>query len=137
MVIGANYRTEVGVVGDLRLSLEAVNAALDARDAKSFGGAAAIADIKARKFARFNELPKAGRYFITNRAHGALGYAMSAALGAWFGRPESKVVAMMGDGSFGFTMGELETITCYNAPITYIAFSNAEYDWIKASQMAD
>ncbi|HIP22431.1 MAG TPA: thiamine pyrophosphate-binding protein, partial [Rhodobacteraceae bacterium] len=181
MVIGANYRTEVGVVGDMRLSLEAVNAALDTRDAKTFGGAAAISDIKARKFARFNqlatstetpirperviatlqkllpedatilsdpgtscpyfsayyELPKAGRHFITNRAHGALGYAMSAALGAWFGRPESKVVAMMGDGSFGFTVGELETITRNKAPITYIVFSNAAFGWIKASQFAD
>ena len=181
MVIAANYRTEVGVVGDLRLSLEAVNAVLDKRKARTFAGAAAIADIKARKFARFNalatrndmpilperiiatlqkllpedatilsdpgtscpyisayyELPKAGRHFITNRAHGALGYAMSAALGAWFGRPESKVVAMMGDGSFGFTVGELETVTRYKAPITYIVFSNASYGWIKASQFAD
>ena len=181
MVIGANYRTEVGVVGDLRLSLEAVNSALDSRDAKTFGGAAAVAEIKARKFARFNQLatsteapirperviatlqkllpedatilsdpgtscpyfsayyqlPQAGRHFITNRAHGALGYAMSAALGAWFGRPERKVVAMMGDGAFGFTVGELETITRHKAPITYIVFSNAEFGWIKASQKAD
>ncbi len=181
MVIGANYRTEVGVVGDLRLSLEAANAVLDMRDAKTFGGAAAIATLKARKFARFHQLaasteapirperviatlqkllpedatilsdpgtscpyfsayyqlPQAGRHFITNRAHGALGYAMAAALGAWFGRPERKVVAMMGDGSFGFTVGELETITRTKAPITYIVFSNASFGWIKASQMAD
>ena len=27
---------------------------------------------------------------------------------AWYGRPDSKVVALMGDGSFGFTAGELE-----------------------------
>jgi acetolactate synthase I/II/III large subunit len=183
MVIGANYRTEVGVVGDLRLSLAAVNAVLDARDqgADSFGGAAAIADIKKRKFEIFNKLAQSndapirperiidammkvlpldativsdpgtscpyysayyqqsqpGRYFITNRAHGALGYSMSAALGAWYGRPSSKVVAMMGDGSFGFTVGELETVCRARAPITYIVFSNATFGWIKASQYAD
>ena len=181
MVIGANYQTEVGVVGDLRLSLEAVNRALEVQDAKDFGGVAAVAARKARKFASFAalaesaetpirperviatlqkllpedativsdpgtscpyfsayyQLPRAGRHFITNRAHGALGYAMSAALGAWFGRPQSKVVAMMGDGSFGFSVGELETITREKAPITYIVFSNASFGWIKASQFAD
>ena len=58
----------------------------------------------------YYELQTPGRYFITNRAHGALGYSLSAALGAWYGRPSSKVVALMGDGSFGFTCGELETV---------------------------
>jgi len=183
MVIGANYQTEVGVVGDLKLALAAVNAELDKRKQglATFGGAAAIADIKRRKFAEFDtlaqstdqpirpesviaammkvlpddatilsdpgtscpyfsayyQLPKPGRHFITNRAHGALGYSLSAALGAWYGRPDSKIVAMMGDGSFGFTCGELETVVRANAPITYIVFSNAAFGWIKASQHAD
>ncbi len=193
MVIGANYRTEVGVVGDLRLALQQFNAALDRREAAGdgtgagagdgfagFGAAAAIAERKARKFARFQalaasdetpirperviaamqkalppdavivsdpgtscpylsayyQLPRPGRHLITNRAHGALGYAMSAALGAWFGRPGAKVVATMGDGSFGFTVGELETVCRHRAPITFIVFSNAGYGWIKASQFA-
>src|SRR5262245_38830268 len=46
-----------------------------------------------------------GRQFISNRAHGALGYALPAAGGACFGRPDAKCVAVMGDGSFGFTVG--------------------------------
>lgn len=71
---------------------------------------------------------------ITNRAQGALGYAMSAAIGAWYGRPEAKVVAVMGDGSFGFTVGELETIVRKRVPLTMIVMSNASYGWIKASQ---
>ncbi|MCB2111876.1 MAG: thiamine pyrophosphate-binding protein, partial [Rhodobacteraceae bacterium] len=45
--------------------------------------------------------PRAGRNFITNRAHGALGYALAAAIGAHVGRPDVKTVAVMGDGSFG------------------------------------
>lgn len=183
MVIGANLPTEVGVVGDLRLALEMVNAELDRRDqgASTFGGAAAVADIKRRKFEIFDHiavetdhpirperviaalmkvLPPdatvvsdpgtscpyasayyrqalAGRYFITNRAHGALGYSLSASLGAWYGRPQSKTVALMGDGSFGFTVGELETVCRARAPITFVVFSNANFGWIKASQMAD
>lgn len=71
---------------------------------------------------------------ITNRAQGALGFAMSAAIGAWYGRPEAKVVAVMGDGSFGFTVGELETIVRKRVPLTMIVMSNASYGWIKASQ---
>lgn len=74
------------------------------------------------------------RRFITNRAHGALGYAMSAAVGAWFASPQSKVVAVMGDGSFGFTCGELETIVRYKVPMTMVVVSNAVFGWIKAGQ---
>lgn len=79
---------------------------------------------------------EAGRHFLTNRAHGALGYAMSAALGAWFARPHSKCVAIMGDGSFGFCVGELETVVRCKAPLLMLVFSNATYGWIKASQRA-
>ena len=79
---------------------------------------------------------KPGRHFITNRAHGALGYALAAAMGAQVGRPQSKTVALMGDGSFGFCCGEFETLVRYNIPITSIVFSNAVFGWIKAGQNA-
>ena len=36
-------------------------------------------------YSAYYQQPKEGRYFITNRAHGALGYSLSAALGAWYG----------------------------------------------------
>ncbi|MEZ5792123.1 MAG: thiamine pyrophosphate-binding protein [Nitratireductor sp.] len=76
----------------------------------------------------------AGRNFITNRAHGALGYALAASMGAHAGRPGVKTVAVMGDGSFGFCVGELETIVRHKMPITAIVFSNSTYGWIKAGQ---
>ena len=79
---------------------------------------------------------RAGRHFITNRAHGALGYALAAAMGAHIGRPGVKTVAAMGDGSFGFCCGELETLVRYKMPITSIVFSNATFGWIKAGQNA-
>ncbi|KXF75254.1 acetolactate synthase [Paramesorhizobium deserti] len=78
--------------------------------------------------------PSAGRHFITNRAHGALGYAMGAAIGAHVGRPDVKTVAVMGDGSFGMSVGELETVVRYRMPITFITISNGVYGWIKAGQ---
>ncbi|MGI9393088.1 MAG: thiamine pyrophosphate-dependent enzyme, partial [Boseongicola sp.] len=82
----------------------------------------------------FYELRTTGRQLFSNRAHGALGYSMSAAIGAAVGAPDKKVVALMGDGSFGFTCGELETVVRKNLPVTFIVFSNAVYGWIKAGQ---
>ena len=78
--------------------------------------------------------PLPGRSFISNRAHGALGYALAAAVGAHVARPQVKTVALMGDGSFGFTAGELETVARYQLPICCIVFNNSTYGWIKAGQ---
>lgn len=85
-------------------------------------------------FSAYYETRKIGRTFITNRAHGALGYAMSASVGAQVGRPDKKVVAVMGDGSFGFTAGEMETVVRLKLPITFVVVSNAVFGWIKAGQ---
>lgn len=85
-------------------------------------------------FSAYYEIRTSGRRFFSNRAHGALGYSMAAALGAWFAEPQTKVVSVMGDGSFGFTVGELETIVRVKAPIMMVVISNAVYGWIKAGQ---
>ena len=84
----------------------------------------------------YYEMLEPGRHFITNRAHGALGYSMSAAMGAWFAQPKKKCVSLMGDGSFGFAVGELETVVRHKVPLLMIVFSNSTYGWIKASQKA-
>ena len=182
MVISANYPTEVGMVCDARLGLNALNSALRKRGEISteFRGkerASVAKSEKAKYFAELSgsavspilperliadlqkvlpedavivadpgtpcpyvsayyELPKAGRYFISNRAHGALGYSMPATIGAAFGRPNSKIVGIMGDGSFGFTAGELESVVRYNIPVTLIVCSNSVFGWIKAGQKA-
>jgi acetolactate synthase-1/2/3 large subunit len=85
-------------------------------------------------FAAYYNFSKSGRYFLTNRAHGALGYSLSASIGVQIGQPKNKVVAVMGDGSFGFTVGELETVMRLNLPIIFIVISNSVYGWIKAGQ---
>jgi len=85
-------------------------------------------------FSAYYEFRESGRHFISNRAHGALGYAMAAAVGAHFGRPRTKTVAVMGDGSFGFTAGELETIVRLRVPVLMVVISNSAYGWIKAGQ---
>ena len=85
-------------------------------------------------FSAYWTVREPGRHFITNRAHGALGFAIGAAIGAQFARPEDKVIAATGDGSFGMSVGELETMCRYNLPITTIVFSNSVFGWIKAGQ---
>jgi acetolactate synthase-1/2/3 large subunit len=85
-------------------------------------------------FSAYYRQSQPGRYYFSNRAHGALGYSLSAAVGAQHGRPNAKVVSVMGDGSFGFTSGELETVVRLGLPITFIVVSNAVFGWIKAGQ---
>jgi acetolactate synthase-1/2/3 large subunit len=85
-------------------------------------------------FSAYYEFALPGRHFISNRAHGALGYSMAAAAGACYGRPGVPVLAIMGDGSFGFTAGELETIARHKLPVTMLVLANSTYGWIKAGQ---
>ena len=182
--ISANYQTAHALVGDAKLTLEALYEPLSRtagnRIRSDFDGEAIVARSRKAKLDAFLKiahedarpirpervlfelhkvLPRdavvvadpgtpcpyvsgyydvleAGRHFITNRAHGALAYALPAAAGAWFGRPQAKCVALMGDGSFGFVVGELETIVRMKIPLLMIVFSNSSYGWIKASQKA-
>jgi acetolactate synthase-1/2/3 large subunit len=85
-------------------------------------------------FSAYYVVKGSGRRFFSNRAHGALGYALAAALGAHIGRPAVKTVAVMGDGSFGMCVGELETLVRLKLPLTCVVISNGTYGWIKAGQ---
>jgi acetolactate synthase-1/2/3 large subunit len=85
-------------------------------------------------FSAYYQFNRAGRHFISNRAHGALGYSIAGSMGAYYGRPSAKVVSVMGDGSFGFACGEFETVVRKKLPITFVVFSNACFGWIKAGQ---
>jgi acetolactate synthase-1/2/3 large subunit len=85
-------------------------------------------------FSAFYQVRGTGRRYFSNRAHGALGYSLAASIGAHLGRPKVKTVAVMGDGSFGMCVGELETAVRLKLPITFVVISNAVYGWIKAGQ---
>jgi acetolactate synthase-1/2/3 large subunit len=85
-------------------------------------------------FSAFWRARRAGRQFLSNRAHGALGYALPASIGAATARPDAKTVAVMGDGSFAMACGELETVVRLGLPITFVVLSNASFGWIKAGQ---
>jgi acetolactate synthase-1/2/3 large subunit len=175
-VPGVNYPADAALVGDAKLALEMLNAAL--ADVKRPIDSTRIEAAKEQKFAKFQALAESsetpikpervvaelsraldadaivvadagtpcpyfsayypvradGKKFISNRAHGALGYSMAAAMGAHFAQPNVKCISVMGDGSFGFTCGELETALRHRLPITFIVIANASYGWIKAGQ---
>jgi acetolactate synthase-1/2/3 large subunit len=77
----------------------------------------------------------AGRVFVAGRAHGSLGYALPAAVGARIGAPDHRpVLALFGDGSFAMSCGTLETIQRYQLPIVMLSFRNGCYGWIKCLQ---
>ncbi len=81
------------------------------------------------------QIPDAGRWFVSPRAFGGLGYALPAVVGGHFAKPGAgRVVGVMGDGSFGISAGELETLVRLDVPVTLIVCNNASYGWIKAGQ---
>ncbi len=75
---------------------------------------------------------EAGRRMIFNYAVGALGYAIPASIGARLARPNSAVITLVGDGSFGFTAGELETVARIGGPNHIVLLNNMSYGWIRA-----
>lgn len=179
-MIGRNYYTDVGVVGDARASLTRLNEVLrvslpELAEKVSHQEILAIkkrfksemqglftseeTPIKPERIvhalrsmapketlfiadpgtpcpylAAYIELPLPGRRFLSPRAHGALGFALPAVVGAHYGAPGSKIVSVMGDGSFAMVAGELETIARLSIPVTLIVINNASYGWIKAGQ---
>ncbi len=75
-----------------------------------------------------------GRSIVIPRAHGGLGYALPATVGAAFARPHERVIGLVGDGSFGMSGTELATIASLHLPITIMLFNNGSFGWIKMLQ---
>ena len=79
-------------------------------------------------------LRRAGRTTVIPRAHGGLGYALPGVVGAALAAGDRRVVGMMGDGSFGMSVGELETISRLGLPVVLVQCANKTYGWIKELQ---
>lgn len=77
------------------------------------------------------QMKRAGRRYLSNYSLGALGYAIPAALGAAYADESAQVVALTGDGSFGFNCGELETFVRTNKNVTIVLYRNDNFGWIK------
>lgn len=76
----------------------------------------------------------AGRHIIIPRGYGGLGYAIPGVVGAKLARPDAPVIGLVGDGSFGMSCGELETIARLRLPVVLLLFNNGSFGWIKTLQ---
>jgi acetolactate synthase-1/2/3 large subunit len=83
---------------------------------------------------RFLNLPGDGSRLIIPRAFGGLGWAIPAVVGAWYANQETRPVGLFGDGSFGMSCGELETLCRLNVPAILLHFNNGCFGWIKVLQ---
>jgi acetolactate synthase-1/2/3 large subunit/sulfoacetaldehyde acetyltransferase len=71
---------------------------------------------------------------VTPLDFGLVGFAYAAALGAQAAASERPVVAIMGDGGFGFTMAEISTAVQYQLPVIAVVIDNGAWGAEKAYQ---
>src|SRR5262249_55605234 len=72
-------------------------------------------------------------FWMSNGLSG-MSYGLSAAIGAKLARPESPVLAAVGDGGFSMNAQELETAARVGAPFIAIVLEDGSYSLIKISQ---
>ena len=71
---------------------------------------------------------------ITPLDFGLVGFAYAAAIGAQAAARNRPVIAIMGDGGFGFTMAELSTAVTYDLPVIVVVIDNGAWGAEKAYQ---
>jgi thiamine pyrophosphate-dependent acetolactate synthase large subunit-like protein len=76
-----------------------------------------------------------GTWLFPN-GYGTLGSAMPAAIGAKIGCPGREVVAIVGDGSFLYSIEELTTAVENNIPLPVIVWNNKAYGEIRDAMVA-
>ena len=69
-------------------------------------------------------LATSNRNWITSGGAGTMGFGFPAAIGAQFGRPDSKVWAVVGDGGFQMTQAELATAAINHLPVKCLIINN-------------
>jgi acetolactate synthase I/II/III large subunit len=62
--------------------------------------------------------------FITSGSFGTMGFSMPTAIGVYCANPDSKIIAIDGDGSLRMNMGELHTIASLDIPIKILMLNN-------------
>jgi acetolactate synthase-1/2/3 large subunit len=78
----------------------------------------------------------APRTFLYPIGSATLGYGVPAAIGAKIARPDRPVIAVVGDGGFLFSVGELATAVKYSLPIVFLVLNDNRYGAIKYLQEA-
>jgi len=65
---------------------------------------------------------------VINGVAGSIGSALPFALAARVARPEAPVVALLGDGTFGFHMAEIDTAVRYGLPFVAVVGNDARWN---------
>jgi indolepyruvate decarboxylase len=86
-----------------------------------------IADVGDSLFASTELTTHNRTEFLAPAYYTSMGFAVPAALGAQIARPESRVVAIVGDGAFQMTGMELSTIVRRKLPVIVIVLDNGGY----------
>ena len=74
------------------------------------------------------------RRFVTSGGMGAMGFGIPAAIGVALARPESKVVAFLGDGGAQMTAEELIVAAELKLPVVFVVFSNGSLGLVRQMQ---
>jgi acetolactate synthase-1/2/3 large subunit len=77
---------------------------------------------------------KEGDRVILSGGLGTMGYAIPAAIGAHMASPDSRVLAIVGDGGFQMSIPELQTIHEFRVPVTVVVLNNGMLGLMKNFQ---
>lgn len=80
------------------------------------------------------KFPK-GTHYMKPVNYGNMGFALGAALGCKEAQPDREVVALLGDGSLGMTLGDLETISREGLQIIILLVNDSAYGNIKQEEL--
>lgn len=79
----------------------------------------------------------APRTYLTPGYQGTLGYGFPAGLGAKIARPDVPVVAITGDGGFGWSLPELSTARKYGIGLITVVFADGYFGNVRRIQQED
>jgi acetolactate synthase-1/2/3 large subunit len=74
------------------------------------------------------------RTLLTSGYQGTLGYEYPTGLGAQVGRPDTRVVVVVGDGGFLFNVQELATAVLHRIPVICVVFDDGAYGNVRRIQ---
>ncbi len=89
------------------------------------------------EFGQWAQASLAARHRVTNGPAGAIGAAVPFALAAKLAFPQSRVVAMSGDGAFGFHLAEFDTAVRCGAPFVAVVGNDAAWNAERQIQIRD
>lgn len=77
------------------------------------------------------DTPIPGPFITYARGFDLLGWGLPASLGAQLAAPGKQVLSLIGDGSLGYCIGELETAARYNIPAVNVVLNNSTLGYEK------